>query len=438
VTTASSSVSAPRAGTSELQDVLLGALGAAGVRQVVLDPRRFGLAELLELLAPRSGAARLTLLRTKFKPARKLTAYYRLLQDQAQPLPLAVTWSLDGGTGEVGVDLLRYPADPAMPHLSRLTPDHLGESVAALTGSPARPAADVVSEVVRYRPGQRHVLLVRSGSGRDDGGVYVKTDRDDSGLLAVPVARTLAAVLAASGAGVPVEPLGYRDPDRAAFWRAAPGQPLTGMLGSDDARTARVVALVGRTLRAFHDFQPAPDDLPGWWPELRTADVGSEVGGTLRAGEHIVALLPAVGLRYERRVRQVAETLAGSAAEPTALAHGDYKSDNLLVHRGRVRVLDLDRVRLAEPAMDLGKFLSDVRWWCGADDERARTLQGAFLVGYGPCHPGRVRRARQFEALYQLKAVARRVPVHAPTWEADVDRGTASTVPPAVAGGWPR
>ena len=114
MTTASSNVSAPTAG-SRLQDALLGDLGAAGVRQVALDPRRFGLAELLELLAPRSGAARLTLLRTKFKPARKLTAYYRLLQDRAQPLPLAVTWSLDGGTGEVGVDLLRYPADPAMP-----------------------------------------------------------------------------------------------------------------------------------------------------------------------------------------------------------------------------------------------------------------------------------------------------------------------------------
>ena len=120
---------------------------------------------------------------------------------------------------------------------------------------------------------------------------------------------------------------------------------------------------------------------------LRTADVDSEVAGTLRAGEHIVALLPAVGSRYERRVRQVAETLAGSAAEPTTLAHGDYKSDNLLVHRGRVRVLDLDRVRLAEPAMDLGKFLSDLRWWCGADDARAQTLQERFWSATGPATP---------------------------------------------------
>jgi aminoglycoside phosphotransferase (APT) family kinase protein len=425
-------------GTFRLQDALLGGLGAAGVREVVLDPCRFGVAELLKSQVPRGGNGRLELVRTKFKPARKLTAYYRLLQDHGQPLPLAVTWSIAGSTGAVGVDLLRYPADPTMPHLSRLTPAHLSESVAALTGEPVVPAADAVSEVVRYRPGQRHVLRVRSRSRRDDRGVFVKIDRDDSGVVAVPVARTLAAVLAAAGAGAPVEPLGYCDPDHAAFWRAATGEPLTGLLGSEDVGTRRVVALVGRTLRAVHDYLPAPDVEPGWWAGLRTADGASEVAGTLRAGEHILALAPDAGSRYERGVRQVEEALACSDGLTVALAHGDYKSDNLLVHRGRVRVLDLDRVRLAEPAMDLGKFLSDLRWWCGADDDRVQALQAAFLVGYGPCDPSTSRRARLFEALYRLKAVARRIPVHAPTWATDAERETASAVGPLIADWRPR
>jgi aminoglycoside phosphotransferase (APT) family kinase protein len=420
-------------GTLRLQDALLGGLGPAGVREVVLAPRRFGAAELLESQVPRGGSGRLELVRTKFKPARKLTAYYRLRRDHGQPLPLTVTWTLAARTGAVGVDLLCYPADPTMPHLVRMTPAHLSESVAALTGGPAVPAADVVSEVVRYRPGQRHVLRVRSRSRRGDRGVFVKADRDDSGLVAVPVARTLAGVLAAADAGAPVEPLEYSDPDRAAFWRAAPGVPLTGLLGSDVVGTRRVVTLVGRTLRAVHDYRPAPDVEPRWWPGLRRTDVACEVAGTLRAGEHILALAPDAGSRYERGVRQVAKALAGSHGQTIALAHGDYKSDNLLVHRGGVRVLDLDRVRLAEPAMDLGKFLADLRWWCGADGGRVQALQAAFLIGYGPCDPSTSERARLFEALYRLKAVARRIPVHASTWAADTERETASAVRPLIA-----
>ena len=48
-----------------------------------------------------------------------------------------------------------------------------------------------------------------------------------------------------------------------------------------------------------------------------------------------------------------------------------------------MRILDLDRVCLGDPALDLGKFLADLRWWSG-DDQRAGQLTEAFRAGYGP------------------------------------------------------
>ena len=55
-------------------------LGADGVRDVVHNPMHHGLAQLLSQCASRSTEqlARTELLRTKYKPGRKLTAYYRL------------------------------------------------------------------------------------------------------------------------------------------------------------------------------------------------------------------------------------------------------------------------------------------------------------------------------------------------------------------------
>lgn len=408
-------------GAAWIGEVLAGHLGAETVAEVARNPLDHGVGDLLEECLPDGWSEPLVLLRTKYKPSRKLTAYYRLSSGPNDPEPrhLAVSWCVqpaatDGPrhalTATSANGLLQVslsPADPSMPQLARLTDqEHLVGVLAELTGGPDGPVTRVRVRTVRYRPGQRHVLDVGRGLSAED--VYVKTDRDDSGARAVPVARGVAPVLAerCPGVGV-VEPLGYLGSDRAAFWRRVPGGPLGRRLAVDPATGVTLLRLVGRALRTLHDaVDPA---LAG----VSTRDVASEATTTLRAGEHVTALLPATGRTYAGLVCEIVGTLDRLPAEPLAFAYGDAKCDNLMVHRDEVRILDLDRACAAEPALDLAKLLADLRWWC---PDRADVLEGALRDGYGPCDPLRWTRAELMAALYEVYFAARRCAVHDPMW----------------------
>jgi aminoglycoside phosphotransferase (APT) family kinase protein len=404
-------------------EILAGGLSHRAVRRVVRDPMRHGLADILDVQLPDRRRSNLELLRTKYKPARKLTAYYRLVPGQASSdgdggIPhLAVSWF----TQPSRIEVLVAPADPAMPQLERLArPAHLAGVLDALTGNRGGAASSDQMDIgtIRYRPGQRHVLIARQSEGP---GVYVKTDRDDSGALAVPVAAFLADLLAGRCRGAQVaEPVGYFAADSAALWWSAEGESLSRLLADRTRATAaaRSVAEVGRVLRALQECPSVagPDPALGL---LGSRDAAAEAASTLRAGEHITALLPSLGATYEVLVSAVRDSLDRLPVEAATFGHGDFKSDNLLVHDRQLRILDLDRSCWAEPALDLGKFLADLRWWCPSGSDAA-ALSQAFRAGYGPCPPVRWARAELLGALFQLKLAARRCQVHDDRWETQV------------------
>jgi len=394
------------------------------LRRAVRQPLSHGLSSLLveQLPETASGEFRLQLLRTKFKPSRKLTGYYRLDHD-AESRHLAVSWTADGETG-----LLVSPSDPAMPQLARLsTRDHLADTIERLTGRPVRPADLGEPRTVRYRPGQRHVLAVDlpSWDGSAECGVYVKTDRDDSGATAARVAAFIGSVLESDPAVTVAEPLGHLDADSAAFWWRAPGRPLTWWVHASTYGAFRAVHQAGRALRMLHDATEPGRRPPV--PVVRTSGPRDEATATARAGEHVAALLPGAGATYTALLAEATERLDRDHGEPLVLCHGDLKCDNLLVHESGLRILDLDRARMAEPALDLGKLLADLRWWRPAAAER-RPLVEAFHAGYGPCDPSRWARAELWAVTYQLRHVARRCAVHEPDWERQVLERVEATV----------
>jgi hypothetical protein len=366
-----------------IDETLAGTRGVDAVRRLALDPPR------------QPDGSPLRLIRTKYKPGRKLTGSYV----RPDGRHVSVVWTPGA------VDVLQSPADPAMPELAGLhDPTHLRD----LVGFSGR------VETLRYRPGQRHVLRV-TADGHD--GVHVKADRDDSGARAVPVAGMLGPVLTdrCPDASL-VEPIRYSPADRAAIWRTAPGKSLRDLLGPS---AARHLHLVGRATRVLHDTDLA--DLP---VGADARDGLAEVAATLRAGEHIMALLPEVGSAYQALVEDVAAGLDALPGEAARFAHGDLKADNVLVSGGQVRLLDLDRSGPADPALDLGKLVADLHWWCGA--EQAGELVAAFRAGYGDGVPERWERTHLISRLFGLKLTARRCAVHDPSWEADVrDRVTA-------------
>jgi len=411
-----------------LDDVLAGRLGASGLRRVVLDPWRHGLSTLVHDGPSDAGslAEGAELLRTKYKPGRKLTAYYQPPDAARGATPqLVVSWHAEpqatvgiGGSRDARVTVLVAPADPSMQHLRRLSrTDHVAELVARLTGRPIPEPGTVRLSTVRYRPGQRHVLRARTSTGA---GWFLKTDRDDSGARAVEAAEVLGPLLARRcPAAAVAEPVGYSADDRAAVWRESSGQPLRYRLATDHAAGTRLVGLVGAALRVVHDAVPRLHPTVGH-------DAGAEVAATLRAGEHIAVLLPDVGATYAAVAADVAAGLDRLPGEAPGFTHGDLKCDNLLVDGDHLRILDLDRSSWADPALDLAKFLADLRWWF-PPGERADAFVTALHAGYGTTEPSRWARARLLASLFQLKLAARRCAVHDLDWAVQVrDRVAAA------------
>jgi aminoglycoside phosphotransferase (APT) family kinase protein len=105
-------------------------------------------------------------------------------------------------------------------------------------------------------------------------------------------------------------------------------------------------------------------------------------------------------------------------AGTAVLTHGDYKADHLLATPERLTVIDFDTCALADPALDLGKLMADLRWWAASgrpvDPDRAAKH---LLDGYGPAGQELLLRARLFEAVVLAKLTVRRVRVSDPDWE---------------------
>jgi aminoglycoside phosphotransferase (APT) family kinase protein len=161
-------------------------------------------------------------------------------------------------------------------------------------------------------------------------------------------------------------------------------------------------------LRAIHDIDPGP--------VVAEHSIADEVATTARACAHVIGLLPNLGSRLRRTLDGVGEVVQELPAEAPALTHGDAKCDNLLVDRDRLTLIDLDRCGYADPALDIGKLLADLRWWCERLGLDPRPVQALFLAGYGDCDRARLARAHAYEVLFEVKIAARRLSVADPAW----------------------
>nr|WP_238345254.1 aminoglycoside phosphotransferase family protein [Actinopolymorpha cephalotaxi] len=355
--------------------------------------------------------------------------------------------------------LVIAPIDPAFPRLVRLyEPGYVTSTAASLAGRLATGGREVHPEVhtevhtIRYRPGQRHVLRVVTAESAGGAGecspasseTFLKAYRDGTGARAIAVAAALDTLLTASVPGVrPARPIGYVEADQAAWWAAEDGEPLWRRL--TDPRAPGLLRRIGQALRVVHDAGHVPADaarsrtVPAYppiptLPILPRYDASAELAAVVRAAEHIQGLLPQVGTRIRDVISRLGDRLAARPAEPATLTHGDLKCDNILATHGELRLLDLDRAAIAEPALDLGKFVADLSWWHASLDVDARPAISAFLDGYGPCDRVRLARAHDLAVLFQLKLGARRIPVHHPEWADHVD-GAVRLAENAVAGG---
>lgn len=428
----------------DVDAVLSGQAGGRGVRSLLGSS--YHRRALRSVLRPSAAVGTCRLKRVKFKPGRKLSAYYELSLGEGEEgvRALAVTWTANGHRGitlgegaaameaearergvvepfsrlsvsvpSVGLTLQVTPFDPVFPQLVRLAdPTHVSSLLAASQKVLTATAVPTVT-TIRYRPGQRHVLRYDAARSEPTQAVIAKLHRPGGATSSASVAAAVAALLAGRDPGARAAfPSAEVADDGVVLYRFVDGLPLAWHLARREGELAHLLARAGGLLRLLHD---EAGSIAASLPE-RGHD--AEVFATRRACEHVDVLLPPVGSAIVELLTRASDTLARLPAELPGFSHGDYKADHLLVSGDGMTLIDFDSCARAEPAHDLGKFLADLRFRLvdhgqpGSSAAQERFLEGYGLAGTSP----RLARARVYEAILLVKLSARRLRVDDPAW----------------------
>lgn len=444
------------------EDILSGKAGLAGIQSVLTgqSSRRLLRSEAQTMLRPGYRAGPFHLTRAKFKPGRKLSAYFTFpaLDAEGQAshsVHLAVTWqkTLDGtnhanGRGQLqeeanqsglmpvqrelwrdildqGIKLQVWPFDPEFPQLVRLgNPSYVAEMFASLGIAHNLKQMPVVTPI-RYRPGERHVLRCEIYSPKTPAGrgqrLYAKLySNAHDAARAFGVANRVVDWLATNNQGLQGNrPEAMSQEDGVVFYPHAPGIPLSHQLNRSRRWLAAQLQMIGRALAILHN---GPETLQS---ELKQNTLTNEVKVVKRASEHIQVLLPETYAKILEILDKVQGHYSNLPQEKPTFTHSDFKADHLLSTPQGLTLIDFDTCTLTDPALDIGKFLADLEWWFtlqgipGVEEAQAELLKG-YLGEGEPDHPvnARLARARLFYVLILTKIVVRRVPIYKKAWGA--------------------
>ncbi len=322
-----------------------------------------------------------------------------------------------GDGSAAGGRVLVWPVDPDRPQLAELVESGMAPLL-GVVGTECPPAI----EVVRYRPGQRHVLAVTGSAAR----VFVKIGRPSE--VSVTMARAAAVERAMSPLAVQFARAVWASERLGAVaYGAVPGTPLRRLVSSRSARSLPALAATGSMLAAVHRATISNPDGTTTSVDLPRLDPARETAGVLRAADYVAVLAPDAYRLAEELATQALDVVTQAGPCETTLLHHDLKCDHLLVHRGALGVIDLDAVGWGDPASDVARLLADLTWW--APGPWCQAVRSSFLDGYGRNDPAFARRVAAWEVLATIKQAARRIPV--------LDGGLAERFADAVAAARP-
>ena len=439
-------------------DVLSSEAGLSDVQWALngQSSRRMLRKELRAMLQPghRPGALRLT--RAKFKPERKLLAYFSCpvldeVEKTTHSVHLAVAWQKTlNDTNQVGdwarlqeeasqsglmpvqnelwrhlpdrgIKLQLWPFDPEFPQLVRLgNPAYIADRFTSLGIAHDRKQMPMVTPI-RYRPGERHVLRYefftpeRLAPQR----LYAKLySNAEAAAKAFGVANRVVDWLAANHGGLQGNrPEALSHEDGVILYSHAPGVPLSRQLKRSRRWLGDQMRIIGSTLAVLHN---GPEELQS---DLKQNDFAKEAKVVKRASEHIQVLLPETYNAILKILDQAQECYFSLPQEEPTFTHADFKADHLLSTPDGLTLIDFDTCTLTDPGLDVGKFLADLDWWfalqgiSGVEEAQAEMLRGYQGAGEpDPIIHARLARARIFHVLILVKIVVRRVPIYQKQW----------------------
>jgi hypothetical protein len=212
-----------------------------------------------------------------------------------------------------------------------------------------------------------------------------------------------------------VRPLAAFQELNVVFYPAVTGRPLSVDLRAPGPATKAVLRRAGELLKTLHG---APADIAKL---LRDRCFDRELESVVRATAHIRLLLPDVGGVILELLERARSAYLATPAEASTVVHGDFKADHICATLAGVTLLDLDSCAVADPALDAGKLLADIDWWCGVWNVRPKAFQRAFLRAFTDHAQSALEiRSRAFEILMLIRIAAHRVPAFDPRWHARI------------------
>ena len=437
-----------------IADVLSGRATSEGIQRLLLSaPTQEVLADQLRAMLPPGvavGPFRLT--EVRFKPGRKIIAYYDTFVDTESPKgnyirPIAVTWAPNASEDEppettvlakIEAEAVRRgvaapfqqlwkdfrdwsmrvwvsPLDARFNQLVRLSdPQHLHVLLAktGLAESDQCRSREYRVTPIKYRPGKGHVLRydpLDAGAETVFAKLYIAEDRArvfrrEDAARCFRVASTAAEWLEKHGGSAHgLRPLACVAEDAVVLYPRAAGTPLCDFARRQVDNLATCLQRAGAALRTLHQM---PVEAMG--PLGPPHDFAAETRSIAKKGVHIPVILPQVGSAIEALLERARELHEQLPQEPPTFTHGDLKSEHIWVAPDRLTMMDFDTVRLADPALDVGCFLADWQFWNVVSHQAGLEKPENFLAGYASGVPKeRLMRARLYEATGLIKCAVR-------------------------------
>jgi aminoglycoside phosphotransferase (APT) family kinase protein len=229
-------------------------------------------------------------------------------------------------------------------------------------------------EVLHYKPRRSCAIHYQVALGDGDDAltarVYGKLARDDRGEKNHALLTAAhAAARASGGRWQAARPLDYVRRWRLQLQEAVPGRDFRLVFAdlTPDAASADELAAVGALLdaiaAAIRSLQRAPIP-PG--PSLT---FGALLAAQARNLQYMQGLQPALAAELAAIRREAARLERETRANAPVFAHGDFAHGNVLIDGDRVGIIDFDKAGAAEPAHDVGYFLTHL-WSFGIRHEK--------------------------------------------------------------------
>ena len=320
---------------------------------------------------------------------------------------------------EWGMRIQVSPLDASFPQLLRASdPGYLGDAFAkgdpSVRRSPHQsPARCYQVTSVRYQPGQRHVLRYDPVDGNRQPVVFAKLYKSGESSRVSEVARRAGECLAEQLKEVTcLQPLACVPDDDVVFYPRLSGTPLNELLRRPCQEIGGLLELAGQAIRTLHS---APKAFSGF---LRSHGFEAEMEEVVEKSHYLSSLLPSAGSEADSILARARQLYARLPEEPPTVIHGDLKAEHFWASPRGLTLMDFDVCCLADPAIDIGQFLADLRLWYDVWGRNGvEQAQDRFLSGYAPGAPGeRLVRARLYEALELIRAAGRRVPLFDDDW----------------------